>query len=107
MANVTHLTAVKFTAEIFAVYLTLFRGGMGIKTSGTVQVLCMHWSFALKLDYVLIKYEKPQKNMHFLACFKHFCRFFNFRESLAQNATKFIFFEFVAFFDTSFTPEYG
>ena len=58
----------------------------------------MHWSYVLKLDYILTKYEKPQKNMQFLARLKHFCRSFNFRGILAQNAIKFIFLEVCCFF---------
>ena len=79
---------------------------MGIKTSGTVQVLCMHWPFALKLDYILIKYEKPQKNMPFLvlSIFADFSILEEFERKAPPNSYSL---RSAASFDTPLTSESG
>ena len=72
-------------------YLTTFRGGLGIKISGTTQGLWNSCSFALKFDYVSIKYKKLQKIKLFFASFEHISSFFNFHGILAQKTVKFKF----------------
>ena len=78
-------------------YLTRFRGERGIKRSKKLQRIWFWVCFALKLDYIWRKYEKPQKNEWILVSFPHFCRFFNSSWVLAQNNTKFIFIEVFCF----------
>ena len=80
---------------------------MGIKTSGTVQVLCMHWPFVLKLDYILIKYKKPQKTCHFwlvLSIFADFSILEEFERKAPPNSYSL---RSAASFDTPLTPESG
>ena len=61
-------------------YLTTFRGGLGIKISGTTQGLWNSCSFALKFDYVSIKYKKLQKIKLFLLHLSIFLVFSTFKE---------------------------
>ena len=80
---------------------------MGIKTSRTVQVLCIHWPFALKLDYILIKYEKPQKNMPFWARLS-ICADFSILEEFERKAPPNSYsLRSAASFDTPLTSESG
>ena len=72
-------------------YLTTFIDGTGIKIGGTLQGSWGSCPFALKFDYIKIKYKKPHKIQPFLLILWLLFRFFNSSQILAQKTTKFIF----------------